>query len=210
MDTREELHRLIRLRDQQVLTGCEFLERVLTFLTQFPAQKDDVLATLCEHPNENVRAEVPFIREALRKRQQSEQAKGIHRLRCTSPLQPGTRLTLGGGYTAAYQPPRWLNGRDSYSATFLAFAQGKVDSRPVAFVELDEEVVTAESNGRYALLRLLYNGTWTASETVVVHVVEALPDDIDAFYALDPYPYDKAVETHAWYQILPTPTAAGE
>jgi hypothetical protein len=95
-----------------------------------------------------------------------------------------------------------LNGRECYAATFRAFIQGKLDRRPVAFVEFDEEVATPGAKGRYALLKLLYEGTWTASETVVVHVVELRPDDIDAFYALDPFPYYKAVGTHASYQIV--------
>jgi hypothetical protein len=205
MDTHDELRRLIRSLDKGMVTGTEFLCDLLTYLTRFPEQQDEVLTTLRDHPNECARAAIPAIQEALRKRAESEQSKDIHHLRRTSPLQPGSRLALGGGYTAAYAPPRWLNGRESYRGTFLAFVQGNVDSRPVAFVELDEEVATGQFKGRHALLRLLHEGTWTAAETVVVHIVDALPDDIDAFYALDPFPYHKAAETHASYQLLQSP-----
>src|SRR5262249_46976312 len=94
MDTRGELHQLIRLREQSILSFSEFVEKVLAYLAQFPEQQDDVLARLCDHPNKSVQEAVSPIREVFRKRQESEEAKDINNLRCTSPLQPGTRLTL--------------------------------------------------------------------------------------------------------------------
>jgi hypothetical protein len=56
-------------------------------------------------------------------------------------------LTLAGGYTAPFEPPYWLHGRESYSATFREFIQVKIASVPVAWIEFDEEITTDEGKG---------------------------------------------------------------
>src|SRR5262249_35390173 len=124
----------------------------------------------------------------------------------TSQLQPGTRLSLGGGYQGctAYSPPWWLNGRTNYNATFIAFAECGAGKMPVALVELDNEIDMTEGGGLrhkglYAVLRLLHVANWDETETVTVHVVETLPEDVEAFYSS--HPFGTEIETHATYTI---------
>ncbi len=122
----------------------------------------------------------------------------------TSPLQPGTRLFLSGGYTAAFSPAWWLNGRKNYGATFVGFADRGAGKMPVGLVQLDCEIDLTEGcglrhKGRFALLTLRHVTNWTETETVTVHVVEVLPEDAAAFYAS--HPFGTEIETHATYSI---------
>jgi hypothetical protein len=197
MDTREELTRLIREYERGSITLVELEIHVLAYLGQFPQRQNEVLSALSTHPDESVREVARWVRDDLRKRQ--EQIKDIDQVRRTSPLKPGTRLTLGGGYTEAYHTPRWLNGRDCYQATFLGFAERGTGKMPVALVQLDDEIELPEGKGRFALLKLLYVANWADTGTVTVHIVEALPEDLEAFYAS--HPLGTEVESHATYRI---------
>src|SRR5262249_23661282 len=145
-------------------------------------------------------------------RQREEQIQDIEQVRRTSPLRPGTRLSLSGGYTAAYSRPWWLGGRENYRATFIAFAERGAGKMPVALVELDAEIDLTEGKGqrhrgRFALLSLSSVANWSVAETVTVHVVESLPDDVEAFYPS--HPFGTEVETHATYAIMNDDRATG-
>jgi HEAT repeat protein len=204
METREELNRLIRFRERRVITRTEFFGGLLTYLGKFPEQKSDVLRALSDHPNRDVREVFSDIWNLLRNESLS---KDLDHLRRASPLQPGTRLILFGGYDfySSRGKPRWLNGRDYYKATFISFVQRRRDSVPVACVELDEAFDLAEHKGRFALLLDRYSSAsaaWSAEGTVTVHIVERLPEDFEAFYAS--HPFGTEVETHAQYEITPS------
>jgi hypothetical protein len=61
------------------------------------------------------------------------------------------------------------------------------------------EGVGLQHKGRYALLSLLYVANWTKTETVTVHIVEALPEDVEAFYLS--HAFGTEIETHATYTV---------
>jgi len=120
----------------------------------------------------------------------------------TSPLQPGVRLRLDGGYNGSYS--WWLDGKKCYLATFIRFVERASGEMPAAFVELDDEIDMTEGSGRrhhgkYALIRLRLYAEWKETETIVVHIVEQLPDDIVEFYKT--LPKYSEFETHATYRI---------
>jgi HEAT repeat protein len=203
MNSRADFDQLVRLAGQGIITPTYLEHSLLTHLHAFPQQRDAVLAALTANPNKAVQEVAPRIRTFLHNKDLSEDFDHIRR---TSPLQPGTRLTLFGGYDyySTSGRPRWLNGREFYKATFLYFAQSWPNSVPVACVELDEEYESAEHRGRYALLSSTYSSAsvvWAGEGTVCVRIAAALPEDVPAFFAA--HPYEKAVETHAQYQINP-------
>src|SRR6266849_2432740 len=123
MDSHKEPNQLIRLWERGDLSQCELFARTWEHLWNFPEQKDDVLDTLSRHPDEGVREVVPQVQALLRRC--AEQIKDIDHIRRTSPLQPGTRLLLRGGFEAGCSNgiPNawWLNGRKFYKATFIRF-----------------------------------------------------------------------------------------
>lgn len=119
-----------------------------------------------------------------------------------SPLQPGVRLQLAGGYE--YVNPWWLNGKPYYQATFQQFLSSGPNEMPVAFVVLDDEIHMIEGTGlvhlgKYALLKLLYIADWTETETVTVHIVNQCPNDLVQLY--DSHPFGTEIESHATYRI---------
>lgn len=84
---------------------------------------------------------------------------------------------------------------------FVSRGEGKM---PAALVELDEELDLTEDGGqhhkgRFALLKLAYVADWEATETIVVHIVESVPDDVTVFYADGPF----EIEARATYRIAP-------
>src|SRR6266540_2909381 len=202
MDSHGKLKRLIRLWDTRDLTGCELFDKIWEHLWTFPEEKDNVLDALSNHPDESVRGIGPQVRALLHRCE--KQIKDIDHIRRTAPLQPGTRLIRGGGYADAYSEPWRLNGRESYMATFIRFVERDAAKMPVAFVELEDEIDLTEGcglrhRGRYALLKLLYVADWAETGTVTVHVVDALPEDVEAFYSS--HPFGTEIETHATYRI---------
>lgn len=161
-----------------------------------------MLGQLSEHSDESVRGVAEEIREMIHRSE--EQIKDIDQIRRTSPLQPGVALFLGGGYDSAYSEPFWLNGREYYKATFIDFVPCGADKMPAAFVELENEIDLTEGSGlrhkgRYALLKLRYVADWAETETVKVHIVEALPADVEAFYSS--HLFGTEIESHASYKI---------
>lgn len=201
MDAMAQLQQLVKHQERGVIASNEFVDKFVTVITQFPQCKVDALILICDHPSEAVQGTLASVVDLLRRCEESEKSKDLNHVILTSPLQPGIRITLSGGYTAAYEPPAWLGGREHVGATFVRFAQGKAGSTPVAFVAIEEPIAVAEESGRFALLKLLSGGSWGESETVVVHLVDGLPSDVDAFYKADPFPYPNAVETHATYRV---------
>lgn len=199
--TEVELNRLIRLWQRGEITQCEWFERVWEHLWKRPEHKGAVLDALSKHADENVRGVVPMVQDLLHRCE--SRIKDIGHIRRTSPLQPGTRLILSGGYNAGISGPWWLNGRKSYKATFIRFAEQGAGRMPVALVELEEEIALTEGGGlrhkgRYALLKLMYVAAWAETETVTVHVVEVLPEDVEAFYSS--HPFGTEIESHATYK----------
>lgn len=219
MDPLTELDRLIRLHVDGNISGCELEGKVLQYLWKLPEQKDAVLKSLSNHADKSVRRVAGCVADLLRKCE--EQIKDIDQIRRTSPLHPGTRLTLAGGYTGVvqcqadgkwYRAPWWLNGRQCYQGTFLAFAERGAGIVPAALVALDDEIDLTEGGGlrhkgRYALLTLLYVANWTEKGTVTVHVVEALPGDVEAFYSS--HPFGTEIETHATYTLVNSDQESG-
>ena len=186
------------------ISGMEFLNLTWGYLSRRPDRQDAVLRTLAGHGEENVRNWVPLLREQLRRQQ--EPLPCVEELRRTSPLRPGTTLSLSGGYDAAFSHPAWLCGREDYKATFIDFAERGAGKMPSALVELTAVIDVTEGSGlrhsgRFAVLKLLYAGAcWGDTETVTVHVVEAPPPDHESFYAS--HPFGTEIESHATYRIV--------
>jgi hypothetical protein len=208
----EVLQALVRLRQGDVIGDVELWLAVLRYLWMFPNHQQEVLAALSSPTHDKVHELAPWFQAYCRC---EEQSRDLDYLRRTSPLQPGTRLLLGGGYTGAYSPPWWLNGRESYSATFLGFAAAHVGSVPRVFVELDEEIDMTEAAGRrhkgqFAVLSAhrscAFNQAPSAlwgdaeHETLAVEIVEALPADVAALSAC--CFLNTAIESHAGYRVL--------
>lgn len=119
-----------------------------------------------------------------------------------SPLQPGNRIRL----TGAYDPTHWwLNGHTHYDATFIRFLKPNSGKMPIAAIEFDHEIRMIEHAGqhhlgRLGLLRLRYVSDWDSSETVGVHIIQSLPDDVDEFY--ESHEFGSEIESHATYTLL--------
>lgn len=208
--SRSSVSELLCLYEDGAVSSLEVLSAVWEHCHDEPAVTLEVARTLHQHSSEDVRWIGRELERSLRERE--EQIKDVELIRRTSPLQPGTRLILSSGSTAAYCPPWWLNGRKNYNATFLAFAERGAGKMPVALVELENEIDMTEGGGlrhkgRYALLRLLHVANWAKAETVTVHVVESLPEDVEAFYWS--HPFGTEIETHATYAIANDDRAAG-
>jgi len=210
---REEIDCLVRNITTGMLTSGEFFARMVELLDKLSSEeKHEMISTLAHHPDEIVRRETQEIQSFV---QHGEFSKDFDYVRRNSPLRPGTRLELFGGYDyyASGGHPRWLNGRECYRATFLGFARRGKDRVSVALIEFDDLIDVLEHKGRYGILIGSY-GThsfaWGQPEdTVLVHVVAALPDDPEAFCAS--HPRETAVESHASYRVEGTPgQTAGE
>jgi hypothetical protein len=159
-----------------------------------------VVRRMANHHEQWVRETAEEIQSLITRRE--NRVTDISEIIKTSPLQPGVRIRLDGGYE--HYNPWWLNGNAYYSATFVRFVSRGADEMPVAFVELDHEIQMIEGcglqhRGKYALLKLLHIADWDAEETVAVHVVEGLPHDVAAFYAS--HPFGTEIESHATYRI---------
>jgi hypothetical protein len=129
---------LLSLYEGGAVTSLEVLGAVWEHCHDKPAVAVEVARAFHQHSSESVRWIGRQLQHLLRQRE--EQIKDVELIRRTSPLQPGTRLILSGGYTAAYSHPWWLNGRENYKATFIAFAERGNGKMPVALVELDNEI----------------------------------------------------------------------
>lgn len=200
--TRSSINEVLAVYEAGLATSGEVLDALSRHCGENPAVGDEIVRRLAQHRLEAVRGMGREI-ERLR-RQRDEQVTDVAVIRRTSPLKPGVRLSIGRGYTAAYEPQWWLNGREGYRGTFRGFVPREAGKMPVAVVELDEEIDLSDGRGRrhkgrYALLKLLTVADWTEQEVVTVHVVDAPPEDVAAFYLGDPLA--TAIETHATYVI---------
>jgi hypothetical protein len=216
-DVGEGLDAMIRLREREVIDGSTLCAGIVSFLGFFPEQREQVLEVLSTHPHSGVRELGPWFRSYIRT---GELSRDFDHVRKTSALQPGTRLMLSGGYTSW-----WLNGRQYYKATFIAFAGCRLGRRPLAFIELDETIhmkdgIGREHKGRSAVLNDIFGPVinpnvapslaWGREGTVIVHIVDALPQDVEAFSACDAV-FTSSFETHASYRIIEenVPSGAG-
>jgi hypothetical protein len=193
---------LLVLHERGAVTALEIEEALWAHCHDKPVLALEITKALQQHPSEVAHSIGHGLERSLRRRQ--EQLKDVDLIRGTSPLQPGARLILSGGYTAAFSQPWWLNGGESYKATFVGFAERGYDKMPAAMVKLDCEIdMTEESGlrhrGQNALLSLLHVANWVRTEIVTVHVVESLPEDVEAFYST--HPFGTEIETHARYAI---------
>ncbi len=108
-------------------------------------------------------------------------------IRLNSPLQPGVRLELFGGYDyySTDGKPWRLNGQDCYRATFLRFASRGENTIPAGLVEFDEVIERPGYKGRIGVLLASFGSNfvaWLAAEDdVAVYVTEALPEDVSPF-----------------------------
>lgn len=208
--SRSSVSELLSLYEGGAVSALEVLDSVFEYCHDEPTVAVEVARAFHQHSSDDVRWLGRQLQDLLRQRER--QIKDVELLRRTSPLRPGTRLILSGGYTAAFSPPWWLNDQKDYKATFLAFAERGAGKMPVALVELDNTIDMTEGSGlrhkgKYARLTLLYVVNWSKSETVTVNVVERLPEDMDAFYLS--HPIGTEIETHATYTIASDDRMAG-
>jgi hypothetical protein len=199
-----ELARLIDDWEDGSLAQSEFFERMSQCLWPLaPAAKEAALAALSAHANEGVRKAASecglFSRnEAL--------SRDLDHVRRNSPLRPGVRLALFGGYDyhSSGGKPYWLNGRTCYRATFLRFAPRDEDLIPAGLVEFDEAIDMPGHTGRYGVLLSTYGMdfvAWALPEAeVVVYLTEVLPKDLRVF-RFDGRAFPDPIETHATYRI---------
>ncbi len=203
MGPRENLERNIQLLAEGLITPLECENKLCEHVWQLPAsERGAVVAGLQTHADKRVREIARRLETLLRHEALSKDFDHVQR---TSPLQPGTRLTLFGGYSnfAEGGRPAWLGGRDYYAATFLRFERRERDRIPVALIAFEEPVSVPDHVGRFGVLIGTYGSdgpAWARAEgTVLVHVAEAMPDDVVAF--LETRPYDSVLETHASYRL---------
>jgi hypothetical protein len=199
-----ELAELIRDWEQGSLAHGEFFDRMLKCLWPLaPAAKQVALEALSAHADEGVRRAASECGSFLRNEALSRDLDHVHR---NSPLRPGVRLALFGGYDyySSGGKPYWLNGRDCYRATFLRFAPHDEDLIPAGLVEFDEVIDMPGHKGRYGILLATYGldfVAWTQPEAdVVVYVTEAMPENLSVF-RFDGRASPDPIETHATYRI---------
>jgi len=219
----EGLDALIRAREREVIDSSVLCEALTSYLAYFPEQKEQALQVLSNHPHAEVHKLGSWFRGYIRT---EELSRDFDHLRRTSALQPGRRLRLFGGYESCYRPPWWLNGREYYKATFIGFGGCRIGRRPLAFIELDEEIdvisgAGREYKGRYAVLNSFLGPgidphreplvAWGTEATVEIHIVHTLPQDAEAFSSYDVLCTESAIETHATYRVVDEdlPSGAG-
>lgn len=200
MSDSDEIDRCVRALDRGYLSSVEFLGQIGKYASQSAAHRDEALNrldALLNHPQERVRDAVQQIRDMLF--QEKTLIRDITQIRRTSPLQPGCRVQLSGGYTAAYRQPEWRIGRGALSATFLDFVDRGGGKMPAALLKLDEPLVLPGLQGQYALLTLRYVGDWAETETVAIYLTDIAPADIASFASA--LPESSEIESHASYSI---------
>jgi hypothetical protein len=199
-----ELAVLLRDWEQEELAYSEFFDRMMQRLWPLaPAARRAALEALSVHADENVRQAASECGSFLR---QEALSRDIDHVRRNSPLRPGVRLALFGGYdySSSDGKPYWLDGRDCYRATFLGFASRGDDVIPAGLVEFDEAIDISRHKGRYGILLSTYGSDFTAwsqrEADVVVYVTQALPEDISSF-RFDGRSFPNPIETHATYRL---------
>ena len=193
------------IRDwEEASSPLEFSARVMECLWALPAAKRDAaLEHLSAHADETVRQVASEWQAFARQRALSTDLDHVRR---NSPLRPGVRLALFGGYDyyATEGKPAWLNGRECYRATFLRFATRGDDTIPAGLVEFDEVIEIPGHNGRFGILLAGYGQDFFAweqpEEDVVVYVTQVLPGDVSSF-RFDGRASPDPIETHATYRV---------
>jgi len=202
----QEIDRLVRLLERELITSSEFFYSMLEALANFPAEeKQSILGALAGHSSEKVRNAVVTLQAWVRNQDLSRDFEHIRR---SSPLRPGMCLELSGD-KEVYLPENrrpWLSGRECCRATFVRFERlsKNLNLTPVALVEFDEAIDIPGHQGRYGVLFARYgcdDVAWALPEgSVALCVVEALPRDLEGF--CDSHPF---TERHARYLVEETP-----
>jgi hypothetical protein len=200
----QEFAELIRAWEEKSLTYLELFDRMTQQVWKLPAAaRHAALDELSVHADEDVSRAAAECRVLLH---HGELSRNLDHIRQTSPLRPGVRLALFGGYDyyATDGKPGWLNGRECYRATFLRFAARGEDVVPAGLVEFDEVIDLPGHKGRYGILLSSY-GTdfvaWSQTEgNVVVYVTQALREDVSSF-RFDGRVSPDPIETHATYRV---------
>lgn len=200
-----EIRSLMRSAEARHITHGELLSAMARFFSNASEKEARLLPALAEHPCTDVQSVARWIIEQNQKA--VSLIRDLEQNRRASPLQPGVRVRLGGGYTAVYAAPCWLHGYDCFKGTFVDFADCGPGRMPAAIVKLDEPVILRDGVANYALLRLRYVANWVESETIGVHLVESLPANFPAWFAA--HPHGSEHETHAWYEIEPAENPSG-
>jgi hypothetical protein len=211
MTQNEAIRRLIDDKEANCFTSMEFWNHMLDQLWKLPAAtRPGVLAELSAHADEDVRRAALDFQTFAR---HDALSKDLDYVRQHSPLRPGTRLELFGGYDYHADGGKlaWLNGQECYRATFLGFAARGDGMIPAALVAFDEPVDVPGHKGRYGILLGTYgldSIAWGRTDDVVeVHVTDVPPDgvtgdltgDLRAIrFARDPV---SALETHATCRV---------
>ena len=197
----EKFHHLIRLWERECLASNEFFDQMLDHLQKLPVpEKRATVEALAAHVNPDIRRMAAEFQVILHHKELSRNPDYV---RQHSPLRPGTRLELFGGYDyySTRGKPWWLNGREYYQAIFLGFAFRGENMILAGLVEFDEVIDVPGHKGRYGILLAGYSSlsvAWGQTEdTVAVYLVEALPEDL----AAASFSYDSAIETHATYRV---------
>jgi hypothetical protein len=205
MTMSEKIDDLIRARIENSVTSLEFTMHLLRNLQELPlATREATLEVLSAHVREEVREAASECRLFMR---HQELSWNLDYIRQNSPLRPGSRLELFGGYDyySADGKPWWLNGRDCYRATFLSFASRGENTIPAGLVEFGEAVERPGHKGRYGVLLANYgthSAAWIpAEDDVVVYVTEVPPEDVSPF-RFDGRASPDPIETHATYRVV--------
>ena len=204
MSWTDDIERIVEDWQSGHLTSLELESRMMAVLWRLPfAERDAGLRALAARSDEAVRNAAIELQALAQNDALSRDADYV---RQNSPLRPGMRLELFGGYDyyASQGKPWWLNGHECYRATFLGFASCGEDAIPAAVVEFDEAIALPGHAGRYGILRASPSSraiAWGGTEEVVaVHVRQARPADNLAAErsALD---LALAAETHATCRV---------
>jgi len=119
----------------------------------------------------------------------------------TSPLKPGDRIRLYGGYDPE---PGWLCGKKAYSARVIAFIDSRIkarsgDERLCAVVELDDHIEFEGLKSRHVLLQLRYRGQrWHCSGIVHINLLNGPVADASKLTDSS----SRWMESHAQYETI--------
>lgn len=113
-------------------------------------------------------------------------------------LMLGDRIKISGGHMIG---PEWLNGEKACYGKIIKFIPGRYKGQDIV-VELENEISTADINGKVLVLTLRYkDASWRMSGIVHLHLFNEVPDVVK--WCNDSYIWDvNHIESNASYRRI--------
>jgi hypothetical protein len=204
------LAQLLREYEQEKLTVNEVIDRLWGYACEDPSAGKAQLLGLLNHPDKILRGEAARL---LRDVEAWEnRTTDLTEIQTTSPLKPGAKVELSGGYWPEDAPWRQL-GKNCIDGVSQGFRSAGAKRMPVAVIKLPSRITVtlprqSPQHGIFCILKLPYaTSTWDSREgneaepsnaIVEVYLVENVPDDMEVFFLQKPC----AIELRATYRIV--------